>query len=161
MLGQAALYALFVAFVGGFSTLPAYRPLPTGHALLKLSMSRTGALLADCHVRSASELAKLPPNMRVAEDCPRERSPLVIELAIDGQVLHAETASPSGLSRDGAAHVYRRFVVPAGTHRLAVLLNDDARVRGFNHRREADVTLVPGQVLVIDFDDQRKEVVLL
>lgn len=161
ILGQVVLYALFAAFVGFFSTRPAYRPLPEGHALLKLSVSHAGALKADCHRRSQEELDKLPPNMRVPTDCPRERSPLVIELALDGQVLHSETATPSGLSRDGAATVYRRFVVPAGNHRIAVRLNDDVRVQGFNHRREVELTLVPGQVLVIDFDGERKEVVLL
>lgn len=161
IVGQALLYALFAGFIGFFSTRPTYRPLPPAHALLKLSVSHAGALKADCHRRSQEELDKLPPNMRVPTDCPRERSPLVIELALDGRVLHAETAAPSGLARDGAATVYRRFVVPAGPHRIAVRLNDDVRVAGFNHQREADLDLVPGQVLVIDFDSDRKEVVLL
>lgn len=161
ILGQALLYALFAAFVGFFSTRPAYRPLPPAHALLKLSVSHAGALKADCRPRSQEELDKLPPNMRVPTDCPRERSPLMIELTVDGHVLHAETAVPSGVSRDGAATVYRRFVVPAGTHRIAVRLNDDVRIVGFNHQFETERELVPGQVLVIDFDSERKEVVLL
>lgn len=161
ILGQVVLYALFAAFVGFFSTRPLYRPLPEAHALLKLSVSHAGALKAECHRRTQEELEKLPPNMRVLSDCPRERSPLVIELVLDGQVLHSETATPSGLSRDGAATVYRRFVVAAGTHRIAVRLNDDARVQGFNHQRESAITLAPGQVLVIDYDSERKEVVLL
>ncbi|MBX9962547.1 MAG: hypothetical protein K2Y35_05800 [Burkholderiales bacterium] len=161
VLGQAVLYALFAAFVGFFSTRPQYRPLPDAHALVKLSVSHAGALKADCRRRTREELERLPPNMRVPAECPRERSPLVIELALDGRLLHAETAMPSGLARDGAATVYRRFVVPAGTHHIAVRLNDDGRVPGFTHQREADLTLVPGQVLVIDFDSERKEVVLL
>lgn len=161
VVAQAALYALFALFIGAFSTRPAYRPLPEGHALLKLSVSHAGALKAECRKRSTEELAKLPPNMRIAEDCPRERSPLDIALWLDERLLHAETAQPSGLSRDGAATVYRRLVVPAGAHRLVVRLKDDSRHPDREHRYDGTITLVPGQVLVIDFDSERKEVVLL
>jgi hypothetical protein len=42
--------------------------------------------------------------------------------------------------------------VPAGTHRIAVRLKDDARTPGFDYQREAVVTLRPAQILVIDFD---------
>lgn len=159
--GQGLLYALFAAFIGMFSLRPAYHPLPDGHALLKLSMSHAGVRKADCRTRSSDEMAKLAPNMRVSVDCPRERSPLDISLWLDGRLIHAETAQPSGLSRDGAATVYRRLVVPAGTHRLVVRLNDDARHPDVVHRYDGELTLVPGQVVVIDFDSERQEVVLL
>lgn len=159
--GQIVLYALFAFVVGWFSTRPPYHPLPPSQALLKLSISHAGALAADCRERSAAELAKLPPNMRAAQDCPRERSPLVIELWLDDRLLHAETAAPSGLSRDGAATVYRRLVVPAGKHQLSVRLNDDARRKGFTHRRDAELSLEPGRVVVIDFQAERGEIVLL
>lgn len=159
--GQALLYALFAVFIGYFSMRPAYRPVPADHALIKLSMSHAGALTSDCRKRTAEELAKLPPNMRAGMDCPRERSPVAIMLWLDGRLLHAETARPSGLSRDGPSTVYRRLVVPAGTHHLAVTVNDDARRPDSGHRYDGTVTLAAGQVLVIDFDSERKEVVLL
>lgn len=159
-LGQGVLYLLFAAFIGAFSMRPAYHPLPEGHALLKLSMSHAGALKSDCRKRSAEELAKLSPNMRVGIECPRERSPLDIALWLDGRLIHAETAQPSGLSRDGAATVYRRLVVPAGAHHLVVRMKDDARHPDAAHHYDGTLTLSPGQVVVIDFDSERKEVVV-
>lgn len=158
--GQALLFALFAGFIGLFSMRPAYRPLPPGHALLKLSISHAGAPTADCRRRSTEELAKLPPNMRTTMECPRERSPVAITLWLDGRLLHAETARPSGLARDGASTVYRRLVVSAGSHHLVVRVSDDARHPGAGHRYDSDVTLAAGQVLVIDFDSERKEVVV-
>ena len=45
-----------------------------------------------------------------------------------------------------------RLVVPAGEHRITVRLSDDVRARDTAYQHESTVTLVPGQVLVIDFD---------
>src|SRR3546814_16723613 len=90
--------------------------------------------------------------MRAPVRCPRERSPLTVEVDIDGVPLLRQVASPSGLSRDGAATVYQRAEVDAGSHRIAVRLKDDARSDGFDYRREADVPLSPAEILVMDFD---------
>ena len=60
--------------------------------------------------------------------------------------------SPTGLSKDGASAVYERLVVPAGEHRITVRLSDDVRARDHAYQHESTVKLVPGQVLVIDFD---------
>jgi hypothetical protein len=85
-------------------------------------------------------------------DCPRGRSPVTVEIDLDGIPAYRHVATPSGLSKDGASTVYHRFPVHAGEHRLAIRLNDDARATGFNYRREEMVTLKPGKVLVIDFN---------
>jgi len=55
--------------------------------------------------------------------------------------------------------VYRRFPVRAGEHRLAVRLNDNVRVEGFNFSREATLRLQPAQVLVIDFSAEKGGVI--
>ena len=90
--------------------------------------------------------------MRAPMDCQRERSPVVVEIDLDGIAAYRRVAKPSGLSNDGASTVYHRFAVPSGGHRLAIRLNDDARASGFNYRRDETVTLKPGKVLVIDFN---------
>jgi hypothetical protein len=154
-LGQLALYGLFAAFVGVFSQWPTYRPLAPGQALVKLSFSRVGKPVGECRRLSEDELARLPPNMREPLSCPRERSSVVVQLDIDGQRVLDRTALSSGLSRDGAATMYERIVVPAGERRIAVHLSDDVRARDAGWRREATVTLAPGQVLVIDFDAEK------
>ena len=150
--GQVALYGLFALAIGVFSQWPPYRPLPADQALVKLSFVRVGKPVGDCRQLSEAELAKLPPNMRTPSVCPRERSPLTVQLAIDGRPVLDREVPPTGLRRDGAAAVYERIVVPAGERLVAVRLSDDVRARDRPHQREQRVTLRPGQVLVIDFD---------
>lgn len=150
--GQALLYGLFALAIGVFSQWPPYHPLPAGQALIKLSVSKVGKPVGDCRTLSDAELAKLPPNMRTPTSCPRERSSLAVRLDIDGQRVLQREAPATGLSRDGVATVYERLVVPAGERRIAVHLSDDVRARDAGYRREATLSLAPGQVLVIDFD---------
>jgi hypothetical protein len=150
-LAQAVLYAAFVAAIGYLSTSPTYVHLPPDEALIKLSFSHAAARKEACHERTPEELAKLAPNMRAQTVCPRERVPVTVEVVLDGEPLFRVVAPPSGFARDGAATVYRRVVVPAGTHRIAARLSDVAD-GAFDHRGETTVALPPGHVLVIDFD---------
>lgn len=152
LVGQLLLYALFALVIGVFSHWPTYRHVGDDQALIKVSFTHTGKPLGECRTQSEAELAKLPPNMRAPMVCPRERSPVRFELAVDGQTVLTRSSPPSGLSRDGASAMYQRLVVPAGEHHLRVRLNDDARSVGFAYEREATVRLAPSQVLVIDFD---------
>lgn len=154
-LGQALLYGLFALFVGYFSSAPRFQALAPDQALIKLSFVHHGEFVTPCRQRTAEELAKLAPNMRTPMDCPRARSPVRVEIDLDGAPLYRGVAAPSGLARDGAATVYRRFPVRAGEHRLAVRLNDNARVEGFNFSREDTLKLQPAQVLVIDFSAEK------
>ena len=151
-LAQGLLYALFAALIGVFSSWPTYRHLASDQALIKLSFSHTGKPVSDCARQTPEQLAKLPPNMRAPVRCPRERSPIVVELDVDGTPALRHSAKPTGLSKDGASSVYHRLQVDAGTHRVAVRLRDDVRSTGFAHVREETVTLQPAQILVIDFD---------
>jgi hypothetical protein len=153
-IGQALLYGLFALIIGYFSSSPPYRHLPADQALIKLSFSHEGKLVSACRKRTVEELAKLAPNMRQAMDCPRARSPVVVEIDLDGTPAYRQMAQPSGLSKDGASTVYHRFAVQSGEHRVAVRLNDDASVKDFNYRREETVNLKPGKVLVIDFNQE-------
>jgi hypothetical protein len=150
--GQILLYGLFALIVGVFSSWPPYKHLPADRALIKVSVSHQAKPVGECRKLTPEELAKLPPNMRKPIVCPRERSPISVELDIDGQPALRRVAQPSGLSKDGAAAMYHRMEVAAGTHRVAVRLKDDARTPGFDYQRDAVVTLRPAQILVIDFD---------
>ena len=149
-LGQAVLYGAFALAIGYFSSSPAYTHLAPGQALLKLSFSHGAQRVGECRDRSDEELAQLPPNMRIRQDCPRERAPVIVELEMDGAPLYREALPPSGLSRDGPASVYRRFVVPAGTHHLSARLADNAKGE-FNYRAEKTLTLAPAQIAVVEF----------
>jgi hypothetical protein len=148
--GQAVLYGLFAAAIGYFSTSPVYTHLQPDEALLKVSFTHAAQRVGECRQRSDEELARLPPNMRIREDCPRERAPVRVEVDFDGQTRYIETLQPTGLSRDGAASVYRRFTVPAGEYRVAARLSD--RADGvFTHRAEQTIRLAPADILVVEF----------
>jgi hypothetical protein len=157
---QAVLYGAFAVCVGLFSAWPPYRQLDSQQALLRLSLLHPGAPLHDCRQRSAEELAKLPAHMRVAQDCPRERSPVHVRVTLDGRMVIDETFAPGGLARDGAAAGYRRLVIPAGMHRIGVAVNDDARRADVFQTAQQMLQIVPGQVVLIDFDPRRGGVLI-
>ena len=159
--GQALLYGGFAVALGVFSRWPVYHPLADGMAQIKVSFIHHGVRVAECRPYTAEEQAKMPPNMRKTEQCERERSPVSIEVDIDGQTVLARTSPPSGLSRDGASTVYQRLDLPAGEHRIAVRFKDNKAVEGFTHQREETVILKPAQVMVIDFNLDKGGIVLL
>jgi len=154
-LGQVALYGAFALAIGVFSHWPPYQHLAPDRALIKVSFHRQGKPVSECRQATPEELAKLPPNMRAPRVCPRERSPITVELDLDGKPTLHNVAPPSGLRRDGASAYYRRLDVPAGAHRLAIRVKDDVRSAGFDYVREQSVTLAPAQILVIDFDPDK------
>jgi hypothetical protein len=156
--GQVLLYAALAAVIAVFSRWPVYQHLPPDTAVIKLSLSHHGERLEACVELSLEELAKLPPNMRAPTRCPRERSPVTVELSVDGELVHRESAAPSGLSRDGAASIYQRLEVPAGRHRIGLRLMDSVREPERVLSREAEIELATAQILVIDFDAAKQEI---
>ena len=153
IVGQIVLYGAFAAFIGYFSTAPRYKQIGDDVSLIKLSMSHLGD--RECRKRTAEELAKLPPNMRAPLDCPRARSDIRLVVELDGKPLYETLMHPTGLAKDGISTVYKRFELKAGTYRLSVKMNDNLVNPGFNHVKEAEVTLKPAQVLVIDFNPDK------
>jgi hypothetical protein len=147
---QLVLYVPLMALVGYFSSYPKFTQVPEGEALLRLSFVHAAERVQACRERTPEELAKLAPNMRAAQDCPRERSPVLVELELDGHVVYRREVRPAGLKRDGAAAVYHRMTVPAGSHRVVARLRDRAS-GDFNYVREARLELAAGASLVIDF----------
>ena len=151
-LGQGAFYVAIAALIGYFANAPSYSRVPADHALIKLSFAHGAKQKGECRRRTREELAELAPNMRKAMDCPRERLPVVVEFDLDGKTVYSDVLPPTGLSGDGPARAYQRFVVPAGSHRLAARLRDSDRTEGFDYVEEAEVDLAEGQSLAIDFN---------
>jgi hypothetical protein len=149
--GQAIAYALFVAVIGYFATRPAYTHLDPEQAIVKLSFSHAGERKGDCRRLTPEELAEVAPNMRRPLDCPRERTPLVVEFLLDDEMMFRGELAPAGLAGDGASTMYRKFPVPPGKHRLTARLRDTVRTEGFDYESEVDVTLEPRQNFVVDF----------
>jgi len=149
--GQAVAYAAFAALLGFFATAPAYNPIGPDAAMIKLSFTHVGQRKVECRRMSPEEIARLPPNMRLTLDCPRERLPVLIELDLDGKLLLRRELAASGLSHDRASSIYQKFVVPSGRHLVAVRLRDSARTEGFDYTRSTEVELKPRQNFVVDF----------
>jgi hypothetical protein len=147
---QLLLYVPLMALIGYFSTQPRFSVLAPDEALVRLSFIHAAERREPCRTRSAEELAKLPPNMRAAQDCPRERAPVIVELEVDGQVVLRREVQPAGLKRDGNATLYHRLPIPAGKHRVVARLRDRAG-EGFNFQKDETLELAPGQALLIDF----------
>jgi hypothetical protein len=148
--GQFAVVAALFTAVAAFSNSPAYRPFPPGNGVVVLTFVHNAAR-AECRRLTTEEIAKLAPNMRRVQDCPRGRRALYVELDVDGHVVLQTDLPPTGIAGDGPSRIYRRFVLPAGEHEVAVRMRDSAAGEGFDHQRGGRVTLGPDQVFVIDF----------
>lgn len=159
-LGQAVTYALFAVGLGYFANAPSYAPVPTDKALLKLSFVHTAKRRVECRQRTAQELAALAPNMRRNLDCPRERVPLNVEVELDGQRLCTSELRPTGLSHDGAAAMYRKFVIEPGPHHLVVRMRDSVRESGYDFELDQQIEVAPRQHVVVDFDQKKNALVL-
>ena len=147
---QMLLYVPLMALIGTFSSFPRFSPIGEDQALVRVSLVHAAQRKQPCRERSAAELAKLAPNMRAAQDCPRQRADLLVEIELDGTLALRRSIAPAGFQRDGNAALYERFPVSAGQHRIVARLRD--RPDGdFNYVREQTLELKPGAALVIDF----------
>lgn len=152
LLLQALNYTVFMAMVWYFSFSPPYRQLTDDEAVVTLAFGHAGKRIAECSVMSPEELEKLAPNMRKPMDCPRERSPVSLELRVDDELAIKEVFDAPGLYQDQSIDVYRDIKVASGEYRLSIRMNDDVGVDGPTHRFERSVSLRPAQRLVVSFD---------
>lgn len=95
---------------------------------------------------------KLPPNMRKLEDCPRERSPIIVEATLDGKSIYNKTMLPPGIFNDGGVNIFYSSKVPAGKHSFKIKMDDSVRKQGFNHVFEQDIEIKPQQIVLVEFD---------
>jgi hypothetical protein len=156
---QFAVILLLFAGVAALADWPVYRPIPPGYGVVMLTFVHGADRRGECRRLSAQEIAKLPPNMRRVQDCPRGRRPLYVELDIGGRPAYRASLPPSGIAGDGPSRVYERFVLPAGDYDLAVRMRDSGRSEGFDHERAKHITLASAQMFVIDFRSETGEFV--
>jgi len=159
--GQALFYAAITLFVGYFATSPTYTRVEEGFATVKLSMRHTGQIIGECRIRSEEELMELPPNMRQAKVCPRERSSVEFQFMMDGVEYYHEVVQPSGLKKDGRAKLYHRFTIPSGEHEITARLKDHKDLDDYNYEETSTIELDSGSVLVIDFDPDEKKFIII
>jgi hypothetical protein len=141
-----------MALIWYFATSPSVRVIEDDEAMITVAFGHAGATRVECRKLSQEELMKLPPNMRKPEDCPRERSPIVIEAMLDGALVFSETRMPPGIFKDGSVNIYYSSKVPAGEHKFEIKMDDSVRKQGFDHQLMQDIDIRPGQILLVEFD---------
>ncbi len=149
---QAFNYSVFMALIWYFATEPPIRVLADDQAMMTIAFAHAGELREPCRKLSNEELQALAPNMRKLEECPRERSPVLIEVLLDQQRIYFETFEPPGLFHDGSIDVYYRVKIPAGAHHVKINMDDSVRKQGFNHTMEQKISIDPAHILLIKFD---------
>ena len=152
---QAVNYTVFMALIWYFATSPSIRVINDDEAVLTVAFAHAGDTREPCRKLSQEELAKLPPNMRKPDDCPRERSPVTIEIMLNDQQIYSEALEPPGLFKDGGVDVYYSATVPAGKHHFEIRMNDSVRIDGFNHTLEQEVHIDPAQILLVRFNSEK------
>lgn len=154
---QAFNYLLFMAVVWYFSIKPPYHQLEGDEAVITLSFTHATKIREACRKLSQEELMKLAPNMRLSTSCPRERSPLNIELYLDEKLLTKEELEPLGLHKDQGVSLFKSVKVKAGQHELRVWMNDDVNIDGPTYVYKEKISLKPEQLLLLDFDSGKKK----
>ena len=149
---QAFNYTIFMALIWYFATSPSIRVIEEDEAMITVAFGHAGETREECRRLSQEELMKLPPNMRKADDCPRERSPIIIEARLDGKSIYSKTMLPPGIFNDGGVNIYYNSKVPAGKHTFEIKMDDSVRKEGFNHKLEQDITIDPQQILLVEFE---------
>ncbi len=148
---QGMAYAVFMAGIGYFSVFPAYEYLEPSRAVIKMAFSHAGERKEECRRLTPEEIQKLAPNMRRPTQCGRERLPVIVELYLDGDLLYAGAAPPSGIWGDGTSTVYERFVLAPGSYVLTARLRDSYRTDSFDFEHTKRVELHERQNFVVSF----------
>ena len=145
-------YVLFMGVVWYFSIKPSYHQLEDDQAVITLSFLHATKIREACRKLTQEELMELAPNMRLQMDCPRERSPLGLEVYLDDELITQALVEPPGFHKDQGVNFFRRVKVKAGEHKLRIWMNDDVNVKGSTYQYEKSVTLKPEQQLLVDFN---------
>jgi hypothetical protein len=151
IVGQLIVIGALFAGVAALSNRPIYRGTPPGTGIIMLAFVHSTDRRSECRRLTEEEIERLAPNMRRTRDCPRERSPLLVELDVGGRTIYQASLRPTGIAGDGPSRVYERFVMPAGQYDVAVRMRDTPRADGFDHERHEHVVLAADRMLVIDF----------
>ena len=149
--GQFVVILALFAGVAWLSNRPVFHQIPADTAVMMLTFVHGADRKGECRRLSPEEIAKLPPNMRRVQDCPRVRRSIYVELDVDGRNVYRADLAPTGIAGDGPSRVYQRFVLRSGKYDVAVRMRDTARAAGFDHERHDIVNFSPEQMLVIDY----------
>lgn len=150
---QLLAWAAFAGLIHAFAQGPAFAPYGDGEALLKFSLAHLSQRIVPCRRLSEAERIALPPTRRAFEVCERGRSPTLVRLRLDGELLLEKRIEPAGLRDDGRSYYLDYFPVPAGEYRLQLALRDSPRERGYDLEREFRLVLAGGEAALLEVSD--------
>jgi hypothetical protein len=150
---QAVLFTVFFVPVVVLTSQPTHQPMQEDMAVLKVAIRHAGKIIGECTPINPTAKTQPGSNMRLAEICPRERSPLQLELKLDGETVYSASIPASGLHNDGVSSMYQRIAIPAGSHRLQLHMNDDVAAEGYTWQLDQQIDLQPAQVMVATFKE--------
>ncbi len=152
---QGVNYTVFMAIIWYFATSPSVRVIAQDEAMFTIAFGHAGETLEPCRKMSSEELAKLAANMRAPEECPRERSPVKIEVRMDNELVYDKTLAPPGLFNDGGVNIFYSHKIPAGSHHFEIKMDDSVRSEGFNHAFSQKIKVDPNEILLFGFESDR------
>lgn len=124
IVGFAALLAAVSWSLGTFSAWPWAATAPD-EAVLRISLRHVTAFTGAAPLRTAEEIAALPPHMRPKDatlPATGRRADATLTVAIDGARVLARVYRPTGWRHDGPIYAYEELPVAPGRHAVTVTL---------------------------------------
>lgn len=143
-----AVLALLGLFIAYFSVAPAYSPLEEGESVLLFTMHHLSERIVPCQEPTLEELKA----RTAVSSCPRERAQAQVELYVDGELVLSKTYTPKGIKRDEPINAFEKIKVESGNHAIKLLMKEK---KEFTF--EQSVHFEPGRLVVVDFDESKKE----
>jgi len=108
----------------------------------------------ECRQATPEELAKLPPHMRRTTICERRLRSYLLEVAVEGATMLADTVRARGARADRPLSVFARVPLPPGGYGVRVTFTP---VGGGHAPLVAETTLAfaPRQVWLVTLDEER------
>lgn len=155
--------AIPAVVVGVFSTWPAHTFTDPGVMGIIVSFKKVTDKAHTCDERELAEFhaaaAKRPKHMQRANmECgSRERVPLGLAIWVDDVQMADIKLPPSGVHRDSACYIYKKFLFPAGERRVRIAMRSSrgAKDGEFDYKFETVVKGESRSAIVVSFDSEK------
>lgn len=158
LLLQGLVLLLLAAALGYLSHRPAWQAVAADHSTLKLMVRHSGKRVGECSQLTDADLQAKAPNMRQITVCPREKSPLAVQLLVDDVLIVDQVINPSGIHDDGVLAYYQAFQLPLGMHRIEFRAWERASDEQTRLSAVADLRVSRDSNVVIQLNDQGIEI---
>lgn len=129
-----------------------YASPPVDGSRLVVTFKHPGEISEECRQVTEEENAAKPAHMRRPEVCERQRSPVRLQIHIDGQRQLERTLTPTGLWQDGSSLALERIDVEPGVHEVIVRIGDVSDETDWPHVERKRIEFTHGHRRVLLFD---------